>query len=74
MKLKIFLRGVIGMITKVAIPQKSGSSLLGRQKYFTKPLKKGSLMSKSSILGLAKYNQNSGVDKDGTRNTSHQGE
>lgn len=68
------LKGAIEMIVRVVTPRKTGSSLLGRRKYFVRPLKKGALIPKSSILGLTKYNQNSGVDKYGTRNTSYHGD
>lgn len=57
------LKGALEKMAKALAPQKAYSiSILGKQKYGT-GAKRVITSSKSSILGMAKYNQDSGVGR-----------
>lgn len=64
MKILQIMKGAFNMIVKALVPQKkSRASILGQKKYGSS-FSKTSILTSRSILGMAKFNQDSGVMRD----------
>lgn len=63
------LRGFFKMLNLIFSKKDTHSSLLGKQKYINSAPNKGSMPAKCSVLGMVKYNENSGVEKYGIQDT-----